>query len=191
MCLKMVVEALVPAREVSIDQQKWGNRRRIQYHTREIDTMNFRTTLFMIASSLAVLSSLQAFSTSSSFTRRLPSSSATTTVSTSSSSYRSTALSMNLFDRFQRVAKANINNVLKSLEDPEKIMSQALEDMQVSINDQYMTSSLHFIFTLYMMLFNVTFSNTDRITPFIALNRLIWSKSVNPMQKLPPLNVDY
>ena len=44
---------------------------------------------------------------------------------------------MNLFDRFQRVAKANINNVLKSLEDPEKIMSQALEDMQVSINDQY------------------------------------------------------
>ena len=98
---------------------------------------------------------------------------------------------MNLFDRFQRVAKANINNVLKSLEDPEKIMSQALEDMQVSINDQYMTSSLQFIFTLYMMLFNVTFSNTDRITPFISLNRLIWSKSVNPMQKLPPLNVDY
>lgn len=74
---------------------------------------------------------------------------------------------MNLFDRFQRVAKANINNVLKSLEDPEKIMSQALEDMQVSINDQFMTSSLQFIFTLYMTLFNVTFSNTDRITPFI------------------------
>ena len=39
---------------------------------------------------------------------------------------------MNLFDRFQRVAKANLNNVLKSLEDPEKIMTQALEDMQVS-----------------------------------------------------------
>jgi len=149
--------------------------------------MNFRTTLFMIASSLAVLSSLQAFSTSSSFTRRLPSS---TTVS-SSPSYRSTVLSMNLFDRFQRVAKANINNVLKSLEDPEKIMSQALEDMQVSINDQYMTSSLQFLFTLYMMLFNVTFSNAYRITPFITLARLIWSKSVNPMQKLPPLNVDY
>lgn len=37
---------------------------------------------------------------------------------------------MNLFDRFQRVAKANVNNVLKSLEDPEKIMNQALEDMQ-------------------------------------------------------------
>lgn len=39
---------------------------------------------------------------------------------------------MNLFDRFTRVAKSNINNVLKSLEDPEKIMNQALEDMQVS-----------------------------------------------------------
>ena len=43
----------------------------------------------------------------------------------------STALSMNLFDRFQRVAKANLNNILQNLEDPEKIMSQALEDMQV------------------------------------------------------------
>lgn len=41
-----------------------------------------------------------------------------------------TALSMNLFDRFSRVAKSNLNNVLKNLEDPEKIMSQALEDMQ-------------------------------------------------------------
>ena len=43
---------------------------------------------------------------------------------------------MNLFDRFQRVAKANLNNVLKSLEDPEKIMTQALEDMQVSLRAQ-------------------------------------------------------
>lgn len=42
-----------------------------------------------------------------------------------------TALSMNLFDRFQRVAKSNLNNILKGLEDPEKIMTQALEDMQV------------------------------------------------------------
>ena len=40
-------------------------------------------------------------------------------------------LYMNLFDRFNRVAKANINNVLKSLEDPEKILNQAVEDMQV------------------------------------------------------------
>lgn len=37
---------------------------------------------------------------------------------------------MNLFDRFSRVAKSNLNNVLKNLEDPEKIMTQAVEDMQ-------------------------------------------------------------
>ena len=41
-------------------------------------------------------------------------------------------LQMNLFDRFSRVAKANLNNVVKSLEDPEKILNQAVEDMQVS-----------------------------------------------------------
>lgn len=43
------------------------------------------------------------------------------------------ALQMNLLDRFTRVAKANINNVLKSLEDPEKILTQALEDMQTDL----------------------------------------------------------
>jgi hypothetical protein len=45
-------------------------------------------------------------------------------------------LHMNLFDRFTRVAKSNLNNILKNLEDPEKIMTQALEDMQVSVVDQ-------------------------------------------------------
>ena len=44
-----------------------------------------------------------------------------------------TTLHMNLFDRFSRVAKSNLNNILQSLEDPEKIMTQALEDMQVRI----------------------------------------------------------
>jgi hypothetical protein len=44
---------------------------------------------------------------------------------------RSSSLSMNLFDRFTRVAKSNLNNILKNLEDPEKIMNQAVEDMQV------------------------------------------------------------
>jgi len=51
-----------------------------------------------------------------------------------------TALSMNLFDRFSRVAKSNLNNVLKTLEDPEKIMTQAVEDMQkdlVKIRQSY------------------------------------------------------
>mmetsp|Transcript_22984 Transcript_22984/g.34984 ORF Transcript_22984/g.34984 Transcript_22984/m.34984 type:complete len:304 (-) Transcript_22984:1023-1934(-) len=90
--------------------------------------MNFRTALLLIAS---LASSSHAFSTTSSFTTRPP-----CHVSTSPS-YRSTststALSMNLFDRFQRVAKSNINNVLKSLEDPEKIMTQALEDMQTDL----------------------------------------------------------
>lgn len=52
--------------------------------------------------------------------------------STSSRSVSSTALQMNLFDRFVRVTKANIDGALKKLEDPEKIMNQALEDMQVS-----------------------------------------------------------
>jgi len=37
---------------------------------------------------------------------------------------------MNLFDRFARVAKSNLSNIAGKLEDPEKIMEQALEDMQ-------------------------------------------------------------
>jgi len=48
--------------------------------------------------------------------------------STSSSS--SSALQMGLVDRFMRVAKSNINSVLMNLEGPEKIMNQAVEDMQ-------------------------------------------------------------
>mmetsp|Transcript_43708 Transcript_43708/g.132967 ORF Transcript_43708/g.132967 Transcript_43708/m.132967 type:complete len:326 (-) Transcript_43708:100-1077(-) len=39
-------------------------------------------------------------------------------------------MSMNLIDRFVRVAKGNMNNVLNSLESPEKIMNQAVQDMQ-------------------------------------------------------------
>jgi len=52
----------------------------------------------------------------------------------------SSALQMNLFDRFTRVAKSNLNNILKNLEDPEKIMNQAVEDMQgdlVKIRQSY------------------------------------------------------
>lgn len=51
-----------------------------------------------------------------------------------------TVLQMNLFDRFSRVAKANLNGILQNLEDPEKIMTQALEDMQgdlVKIRQSY------------------------------------------------------
>lgn len=55
-----------------------------------------------------------------------------TSVYTSPTTYPSstTALQMNLVDRFFRVAKSNLNLVLNSLEDPEKIINQATEDMQ-------------------------------------------------------------
>ena len=51
-----------------------------------------------------------------------------------------TALQMNFFDRFKRVAEANINNVLGKLEDPEKVLNQAVEDLQkdlVTIRQSY------------------------------------------------------
>lgn len=41
-----------------------------------------------------------------------------------------TALQMGLVDRFLRVAKGNVNAVLQNLEAPEKIMNQAVSDMQ-------------------------------------------------------------
>ena len=51
--------------------------------------------------------------------------------STSPSASRSvTVLHANLFDRFFRVSKASANSILQRFEDPEKIMTQALEDMQ-------------------------------------------------------------
>jgi len=49
-------------------------------------------------------------------------------------------VSMNLFDRFSRVAKANLNVVLNKLEDPEKVMTQSLIDLQsdlVKIRQSY------------------------------------------------------
>eukprot|EP00752_Nemacystus_decipiens_P005694 g5154.t1 len=55
-------------------------------------------------------------------------------------SRKSTALRMNLADRFLRVAKANLNNILQTWEDPEKILEQAVEDMQkdlVKIRQSY------------------------------------------------------
>ncbi|CAK9054723.1 Probable membrane-associated 30 kDa protein [Durusdinium trenchii] len=36
----------------------------------------------------------------------------------------------NLFERFARVAKANVNKVLQGMEDPEKVLDQALDEMQ-------------------------------------------------------------
>lgn len=47
-----------------------------------------------------------------------------------------TTLSMvnngNLFDRFTRVVKSNINKFVSSIENPEKVIVQAVDDMQVS-----------------------------------------------------------
>lgn len=84
--------------------------------------MNFRTALLIVAS--MAFSGAFAPSSSSSFIPR-------NTLSTQATpAHSTTALSMNLFDRFSRVAKSNLNNVLKTLEDPEKIMNQAVEDMQ-------------------------------------------------------------
>jgi phage shock protein A len=37
---------------------------------------------------------------------------------------------MNMFDRMFRVVTSNVNNVIRSLEDPEKIIIQAIDDMQ-------------------------------------------------------------
>lgn len=39
----------------------------------------------------------------------------------------------NLFERFARVAKANVNKVLQGLEDPEKVLDQAVDEMQADL----------------------------------------------------------
>ena len=88
---------------------------------------------FTLATTLALAAS---FTTTQAFTPVMVparSSFTGTSVGLPASSTSSTMLQMNLFDRFQRVAKSNLNNILKGLEDPEKIMNQALEDMQVCL----------------------------------------------------------
>ena len=46
---------------------------------------------------------------------------------------RREAPTMNMMDRFIRVVKSNVNNVLGSLEDPEKVLEQAVQDMQTDL----------------------------------------------------------
>jgi len=57
-----------------------------------------------------------------------------TTTSTPATTAGMTSTSLqaqsNLFDRFFRVTRANLNQVLQQFEDPTKVMGQALEDMQ-------------------------------------------------------------
>lgn len=53
---------------------------------------------------------------------------------------RGASLQMNMFDRFARVVKSNVNNVLSNLEEPEKVLDQAVKDMQndlVKIRQSY------------------------------------------------------
>lgn len=62
------------------------------------------------------------------------------TRSVSSAANSRVVLQMNLFDRFARVAKSNLNELANKLEDPEKIMDQAIEEMQndlVKIRQSY------------------------------------------------------
>jgi phage shock protein A len=94
--------------------------------------MNARNAVTWLA---LLASSTTAFAPSSAFlgTRRQ---SLSSTGVPAPSTTSSTSLQMNLFDRFSRVAKATANDILKNLEDPEKIMNQALEDMQVRTIDQ-------------------------------------------------------
>lgn len=40
---------------------------------------------------------------------------------------------MNMMDRFFRVVKSNVNSVLSNLEDPEKVLDQAVNDMQTDL----------------------------------------------------------
>jgi phage shock protein A len=44
--------------------------------------------------------------------------------------HRSTPAAMNLGERFVRLVKSNVNSALSSLEDPEKVLEQAVNDMQ-------------------------------------------------------------
>lgn len=58
---------------------------------------------------------------------------ASTTKHGTSAASSSTALQANLIDRFFRVARGNLNSVVSRFEDPEKVMDQALIDMQNDI----------------------------------------------------------
>mmetsp|Transcript_2552 Transcript_2552/g.3469 ORF Transcript_2552/g.3469 Transcript_2552/m.3469 type:complete len:302 (+) Transcript_2552:1-906(+) len=46
---------------------------------------------------------------------------------------KSVGLEMNLGERFMRVAKANLNSLLQKVEDPEKVLEQAVQDMQADL----------------------------------------------------------
>lgn len=45
-----------------------------------------------------------------------------------------TSIQMNLFDRFFRVVRANANQAVSNMEDPEKVLNQTVTDMQNDLN---------------------------------------------------------
>ncbi len=45
---------------------------------------------------------------------------------------------MGILDRLSRLIRANINDLIKRAEDPEKIIEQALEDMRATLRDARM-----------------------------------------------------
>jgi hypothetical protein len=104
--------------------------------------------------------------------------------STTTTSTRTSAVTMNLFDRFTRVVNANLNNILKNLEDPEKIMNQALEDMQVIMCENERVVYLAVFAFLSRSLYSSSFfPSLFLFTHVRTNNRVTWSKSVNPTPK--------
>lgn len=86
-----------------------------------VDTITYSTMVLLAVNP----SSTEAFAPV-----HLPSTLAATSHVPSHHPSSATALQAGLFDRFYRVTRANANNILQKFEDPEKVMAQALEDMQ-------------------------------------------------------------
>lgn len=106
------------------------------------NTMKFTSAVLalamLIATTDAFVPSSSSFTPSSTLVQRSPMSDDAMAiihqpgfgVQPMSTSRHATALQMNLFNRFVKVSQANALRVLQSLEAPEKIMNQALLDMQ-------------------------------------------------------------
>ena len=91
----------------------------------------FTLTTVLCVVALTASSSSDAFTVGPQFQKSAAANHAARRTRTAPSS-SNVILHANLFDRFARVAKSNLNNLAGKLEDPEKIMEQALEEMQVS-----------------------------------------------------------
>ena len=142
---------------------------------------NSKSSMYSMAVMMLLLQEGSAFTHTSSFVRRsVPSTLAAPAQSpfgVTTCRRSNTSLQMNLFDRFQRVAKGTLNDVLKNLEDPEKIMNQALEDMQVRR-----------LFSKILPSRKEKCSQPSLCTQFV--NRMTWLKSANLTRRSLPPNAD-